>query len=67
MMIVYREIQQMIIFFTGKNALVVILQLYRIIVLKVNFSENIHFSLISEYTFLINILNFKHIIFLSFV
>jgi len=34
MMIVYREIQQMIIFFTGKNALVVILQLYRIIVLK---------------------------------
>jgi len=34
MMIVYKEIQQMIIFFTGKNALVVILQLYRIIVLK---------------------------------
>lgn len=35
-MIVYEEIQQMMIFFTGKNALVVILQIYRLIVLKMD-------------------------------
>uniref|UniRef100_H2YNJ0 Transmembrane protein 26 n=1 Tax=Ciona savignyi TaxID=51511 RepID=H2YNJ0_CIOSA len=35
MMIVYNHIHQMIVFFTGKNALVVILQIYRIIVLQI--------------------------------
>ena len=34
-LIVYELKHQMMIFFTGKNALVVILQVYRIIVLKV--------------------------------
>nr|XP_002120088.1 transmembrane protein 26-like [Ciona intestinalis] len=39
MMIVYNQIHQMMVFFTGKNALVVILQLYRIVVLQIEHNK----------------------------
>nr|CAB3267091.1 transmembrane protein 26-like [Phallusia mammillata] len=35
MMIVYKQVHQMMVFFTGKNVLVVILQIYRLVVLQV--------------------------------
>ena len=66
MMIVYREIQQMIIFFTGKNALVVILQLYRIIVLKVIFQTKFILDFFRVY-FISHLFFFENIVFLSFV
>ena len=36
-MIVYEQVHQMMVFFTGKNFLVVCLQIYRLIVLKVTY------------------------------
>merc|ERR1719354_455907 len=36
MILAYQEVQQMMIFFTGKNALVIMLQLYRLVVLKLD-------------------------------
>jgi len=36
-MIEYNQVHQMMVFFTGKNFLVVILQIYRLVVLQVSF------------------------------
>jgi len=36
MILAYQEVQQMMIFFTGKNALVIMLQMYRLVVLKLD-------------------------------